>query len=168
MKMSFKRLAALATMGLSMGMSAYAQPMAYESGDWAGERMEHHRAQMAKFQEKRLTALKAKLQLGAQQESAWTAFAQAHQPQTTDKAPARLDREALAKMHTPERLEEMQKHAEAHHLAAQAQMRRVADATRLFYAQLSPEQQKVFDAETLSPMAGHHAKGPGMMGRERR
>lgn len=155
MKMSFKRLTALAAMGLSMGMTAYAHPMEGEGGTWAGERFEHHRAQMAKFHEKRLTALKAKLKLSANQEAAWTAFAQAHQP-PADKGADRPDREALAKMRTPERLDEMQKHVEAHRSAIQTHMKQVADATRQFYAQLSPEQQKVFDAETLPPTWGPH------------
>lgn len=160
MKMSFKRWAALAAMGLSMGMGAYAQPMEGEGQAWAGERLEHHRAQMAKFHEKRLAALKGKLKLTANQEPAWSAFVQAHQP-PADAGNMRPDRDALAKMRTPERLDEMQKHADAHRAAAQNRMKQMVDATRQFYAQLTPEQQKVFDAQTLPHERGAHAPSAG-------
>jgi hypothetical protein len=55
-------------------------------------------------------------------------------------------------------------------------MTHMADATKAFYASLSPEQQKVFDQETVRGPRGegrmegraqgrgdHHGKGPGMM-----
>ena len=166
MKLSFKRLAALTAMGLSMGMSAYAHPFEGEGGAWAGERMDHHRAQMAKFHEKRLAALKTKLKLNANQETAWAAFAQAHQP-PAEGLNHHLNREALAKMRTPERLDDMQKQVDTHRQAMEGHMKQMMDATRQFYAQLSPDQQKVFDAETLPPTFGPHTHGPGM-GRERR
>ena len=166
MKLSFKRLTALAAMGLSMGMSAYAHPFEGDGGAWAGERFEHHRAQMAKFHEKRLAALKTKLKLSANQEPAWTTFVQAHQPRS-EPLTSRPDREALAKMRTPERIDDMQKQVEAHHTAMQARMKQMADATRQFYAQLSPEQQKVFDTETLPPVHGSHMHNPGMAAERR-
>ena len=164
MKMTFKRLAAMAAMGFSLGLSAYAQPFE-GAGPWAGERFEHHRAQMAKFHEKRLAALKAKLKLTANQEAAWNTFVQAHQP-PANAFVHRPDREALAKLNTPERLDEMQKQFDAHHAAMQTHMKQSADATRQFYAQLTPEQQNVFDAESLPPSFGPHGNGP--RGGERR
>ena len=160
MKMNFKRLAALATMGLSLGMGAYAQPYEGEAHSWAGERMEHHRAQMAKFHEKRLAALKAKLKLTANQEATWNTFAEAHQPPANGWM-HRPDRDALAKLKTPERLDEMQKQFDAHHNAMQSHMKQMAEATRQLYAQLTPEQQKVFDAETLPPAMGPQGKNAG-------
>ena len=161
MKRSFKRLAALAatslSMGLSMGVNAYAHPMEADGGAWLGERFEQHRTQMAKFHEKRMATLKTKLKLSANQETAWASFAQAHQPpaHALDQRP---DREMLAKMRTPERLDEMEKQVQAHRNAMQAHMKQVAEATRLFYAQLTPEQQKVFDAETLPPVRVAHKR----------
>ena len=152
MKTSLKRLATLTALGLSLGLSLGIDAQAHPMGDgpWDGARFEQHRAQMAKFHEKRLAALKTKLHLGPGQEAAWASFEQAHRP------PARpliepLDRDALAKLSTPERIDQMQHQLDAHHRAAQEQMKQRADATRLFYAQLTPEQQKVFDAETLPP-----------------
>ena len=158
MKTSLKRLAAWTALGLSLGLSlglpAQAQPMG--DGPWDSARFEQHRAQMAKFHEKRLTALKAKLHLSGAQEAAWASFEQGHQPPTRPLTQA-LDREALAKLSTPERIEQMQRQFDAHHSAVQAQMKQRADATRQFYAQLTPEQQKVFDAETLPPARGDRA-----------
>lgn len=148
MKTSFKRLAALTALGLSLGMAAHAHPMA--EGMDAGARFEQHRAQMLKFHEKRLSALKAKLQLSSGQDAAWASFQKAHEPPIQPMM-APLDRDALAKLSTPERLAQMQRQFEAHQSAAQTHMTQRAEATRQFYAQLTPEQQKVFDAETLPP-----------------
>ena len=158
MKMSFKRFAAwtaaLTAMGLTIGLSAYAQ-MPPDGGPWGGARFEQHRAQMAKFHEKRLAALKTKLKLEANQEAAWNAFAQAHQPPNDGFRP-HPDRETMSKLRTPERLDEMQKQFDTHHTSMQTHMKQMVEATRQFYAQLSPEQQKVFDKETLPPKFGPH------------
>jgi protein CpxP len=118
-------------------------PGAGDANAWAT-----HREQMVKRHEKRLAALKTQLQLTPAQEGAWQAFEQAHRPPSKPLTTA-PDREALGQLKTPERIEAMQQHAEAHHNAMQAQMKQVGDATRAFYAQLTPEQQKIFDAETL-------------------
>ena len=73
----------------------------------------------------------------------------------------RPDRDTLAKLRTPERLDEMQKQFDAHHNTMQNHMKQIAEATRQFYAQLTPEQQKVFDAETLPPAIGSQGKSAG-------
>ena len=155
MKPSLKRLAAWTALGLSLGLSLGLPVQAQPSGDgpWDGARFEQHRAQMAKFHEKRLEALKTQLHLSAAQEAAWTSFEQAHQAPGRPLAAA-LDREALAKLSTPERIDQMQRQFDAHHLAMQEQMKQRAEATRQFYAQLTPEQQKLLDAETMPPARG--------------
>lgn len=155
MKTSLKRLATLTALGLSLGLSLGIDAQAHPMGDgpWDGARFEQHRTQMAKFHEKRLAALKTKLHLSSAQEAAWASFEQAHQPPSRPLTQA-LDRDALAKLSTPERIEQMQRQFDAHHVALQEQMKQRADATRQFYAQLTPEQQKVFDAETLPPGRG--------------
>lgn len=101
---------------------------------WEAKRAEH------------MAALKEKLKLTGEQEAAWNKFTEASQ------AGARrlgLDRKAtrdeFEKLSTPERLDRMQ---------AMSEMRRVrmaerAEAIKAFYAQLTPEQQKVFDAEAM-------------------
>ena len=110
------------------------------------ERMHEHRA-------KRLAALKDKLGLSAAQEGAWTAFATASQP-PAGAHPQRMDRAEFAKLTTPERLERMQ----ARQAERSAMFARRADATKAFYAALTPEQQKTFDAETahFGPHFGPH------------
>ena len=56
----------------------------------------------------------------------------------------RADREAMARMTTPDRLD----HMRALRDQRNAEMDRRADATKAFYDQLSAEQKKTFDAET--------------------
>ena len=110
------------------------------------EKMKEHRA-------KRLADLKTKLQLNASQESAWSTFTQSRQP--SEARAQRPDRDAFAKMTTPQRLDLMKERQASRMMAFE----RRADATRSFYATLSPEQQKTFDAETLK-MGGRGHHGP--------
>lgn len=100
------------------------------------EQMQQRRAQ-------HLAALKEKLKLDASQESAWGSFATAQQPAA--RPMQRPSREELAKMTTPQRLDLMQQRR----TERTAAFSKRADATRSFYAALKPEQQKIFDAETL-------------------
>jgi len=98
---------------------------------------------MKEVRAKRLADLKTKLQLNAAQESAWSSFAAARQP--SEPRAQRPDRDAFAKMTTPQRLDLMKERQASRAMAFE----RRADATRSFYATLSPAQQKTFDAETL-------------------
>ena len=152
MKKSLKHLFALSALGLSLGLSAQAQPV---EGPANGSQFEQHRHMMEKFHEKRLAALKSKLKVTASQETAWQQFVLSHQP---PKKPlvSPADREALTKMNTPERLEKMQAQFDAHYAAAQEHMKQRAKATLDFYNQLSDEQKKEFDAQTLPPVRREH------------
>lgn len=113
-----------------------------DRAEFAKKMGERHAQRQAEF--------KTRLQLTTQQDAAWAAFTGSMKPPAT--RPERLDREAFAKLTTPQRLDRMQQ------LKTQrdAEMAKRADATRTFYAQLSPSQQKVFDLETAR---GHGAKG---------
>lgn len=113
------------------------------------ERHERHQAHMAK----RMAALKDQLKLTAAQESAWTTYAAAMQP---GERTARLDRKDMDKLTTPERIDRMRALRSQH--AAEADRR--GEATKAFYATLTPEQKKTFDAQT------HHRGHPmgGMKG----
>jgi len=113
-------------------------PRSVERGDPA-----RHFEQMQQRRTQRLAALKDKLKLDPSQESAWSAFAAAQQP--GERHAQRPSREDLAKMTTPQRLDLMQQR-QAERSAAFGKR---ADATRIFYAALKPEQQQTFDAETL-------------------
>jgi periplasmic protein CpxP/Spy len=143
--------ALLAGTAMAATLPAQAQPMMGDMGMHHDDDRMHER--MGKRWEKRQTELKAKLHLAPSQEPAWTAFVQGM------KAPANrpmqpVDREALAKLSTPERLEKMNAMREANFAAMQTHIKQRTEATRTFYNQLSVEQQKVFDAETL-PEQGH-------------
>jgi protein CpxP len=141
----------LAGSALAAVVPAQAQPMMGEMGMYHDEGRMHER--MVKHWEKRQSELKAKLHLASAQEPAWKAFVEGMQ------VPAKrlgqpIDREALAKLTTPERIEKMNAVHEANLAAMQAHIKQRTEATRAFYSQLSVEQQKVFDAETL-PERGH-------------
>ena len=112
------------------------------------ERMKEHRA-------KRLAALKDKLKLTAAQESAWTTYTTANQPPAGAR-PQRMDRAEFAKLTTPERLERMQ----TRQAERSAMFAKRAEATKTFYAALSADQKKTFDAETVHA-GGHGHRGHG-------
>jgi len=136
----------LAGSALAAVVPAQAQPMMGEMGVHHDEGRMHDR--MSKQWDKRQVELKTKLHLAPSQEPAWNAFVQGM------KMPAKplmqpMDREALAKLSTPERMEKMNALHEANLAAMQAHIKQRSEATRTFYNQLSVEQQKVFDAETL-------------------
>jgi hypothetical protein len=99
-------------------------------------------ARMAERVNRHLAELKQKLQLSASQEPAWTSFSNAMQPGARTTRP---DREAIARMSTPDRIDHMRALRERRN----AEMDRRGDAAKAFYAQLSAEQKKTFDAETV-------------------
>ena len=99
------------------------------------ERMQERRA-------KRLAALKDKLKLTSGQEGAWSTYTTATQPPAGPRP--HMDRAEFAKLTTPQRLERMQ----ARQAERSAMFAKRAEATKTFYAALTPEQQKTFDAET--------------------
>ncbi|MDO5289536.1 MAG: Spy/CpxP family protein refolding chaperone [Pseudomonadota bacterium] len=127
-----------------------------ERGD-RGPRGEHARKDPAEMQKrmaerhaKRMADLKAQLKITPAQEGAWNNFAAAMQP----KAPAqRPDRAEFDKLTTPQRIDRMQ----ALHAERGAEMKARGDATKAFYAQLTPEQQKTFDERALR--GGKHGDG---------
>jgi len=174
MKQVHKRLLVttlLATFGIvGMAQTPPAAPGGHEHGSPMMGHMAGHgdSAKMAEHHKEHLAALKAKLKLTSAQEGAWTTFTTATQPPAHTKA----DREALhaemSKLTTPERIDKMQT------LKTQrdTEMTQHANAVKAFYAQLTPEQQKVFDSESLHHHGQHSGAhdghgmgaGKGMMG----
>jgi hypothetical protein len=131
---------------LAAVVPAQAQPMMGEMGMHHDEGRMHER--MSKHWEQRQIELKTKLHLTPAQEPAWNTFTQGM------KVPAKplaqpIDRDALAKLSTPERMDKMNATHEANLAAMQTHIKQRTEATRTFYNQLSVEQQKVFDTETL-------------------
>ena len=109
-----------------------------------GDLQERHQARMAQ----RANAFKAQLKLTPEQEPAWTAFMAAMQPA---QRTARLDPADMEKRTTPERIDRMR--AMRAQQAAEADRR--GEATKTFYAALTPEQQKTFDSR------GQNMRGKG-------
>lgn len=119
--------------------------------------MAQHRAQrmerMEKMRAEHQARLKAELKLTPAQESAWLAYVARTGPQARPAAPAPA--EDWSKLTTPQRLDKMQ----ALHNERQGEMAKRIDATKSFYAALTPEQQKVFDAQGQG-----HTQRTGMKG----
>ena len=147
---------------LAGGAMAQTPPAPPAPGPAAAPRMQMHgdghgygRMDPAKRQawaNKRLAELKQKLQITPAQEGAWAAFAAAHQPPATPMM--RPDREAMARMTTPERIDQMR----AMRAQRNAEMDRRMEATKSFYAALTPDQRKQFDEQTArhAHRGGHH------------
>lgn len=155
--------AALLALGLAAGAQTTSAPAPATPGP--GHHMDgHHKHMMgrhhgrfdpAKMQEriaKRQAALKQKLQITPAQEGAWTAYTAAMQPPANMQRP---DRAEFAKLTTPERIDRMR----ALRAARAAEMDKRAEATKAFYASLTPEQKKVFDERSFGRRGGHHHGG---------
>jgi periplasmic protein CpxP/Spy len=155
MKLRYQPLIAAALLA-TFGLAANAQtpPPGPMSGDMPQHGMREHRMDPAKMQEhmaKRQAALKQKLQLTPAQDGAWNAWTAAMKPGDFK----RPDRGELEKLTTPERIDRMRAMRDQH----LAQMDKRAEATKAFYASLTPEQKKTFDAATAHGMHGgrrHH------------
>jgi protein CpxP len=150
--MTRRLILALAPAALALATMAHAQPAGPPHGPH-GPRTAEMTARHEAMQKQHLEDLKIVLRLRPDQEPALAAFVEAHKPQVHEMKGPREPR-ALT---TPQRLEQMARH-EAEMTAQHLRMR---DALAKFYAALSPEQQKVFDA--LQRLKGPHG-GP-MMGR---
>ena len=108
-----------------------------------GMRMKYH-----------MQRLKAELKLTPEQEPAWAAMASAMTP---PERPPRPDRAEMEKLSMPERLDKMKQMMSQHHEARVAEMDKHAAAVKAFYAVLTPEQKKTFDAKAMpSRMHGPH------------
>lgn len=154
----------LAGLLAGLGFAAFAQtpPPPPEGGPRPTMRERMHRpdpAKMAEMHAKRQAELKAKLKITPAQEGAWNAYADATKPPA--QPPARPDRAEFEKLTTPQRIEKMQ----AMKAQRDAEFAKRADATKTFYAALTPEQQKIFDTQPLhGPRGGHEHGGHGPRG----
>lgn len=97
-----------------------------------------HQAKFAEMVAKHQAALHDQLKLSAAQEPAWQTFVAA----VTPTLPVRPEHSAAASATTPERLDQHLAMAKQHLTTMETR----AAATKVFYAQLTPEQQKTFDA----------------------
>ena len=118
---------------------------------------DERRAQMQERREgymaKRQADLKAKLKLTPAQESGWNAYLAAMKPPAGVKRPNRAE---MDKLSTPERLDKMRELRKER----DAEMDKRIEATKAFYASLTPEQQKVFDTDTRRHAPRFEGRGP--------
>ena len=149
MSLGGSALAAEATMcGDMMGqMQGRGQQMRQMDKSQMAERMKMR-------MEQRHTALHHKLKLTPEQEPAWKSFIAGAKPPMLGMMG--LQRADMMKLSAPERMEKMierMKERQAHMTARLVELKK-------FYAVLTPEQQKIFDAEMMAgPRAG---QGRGM------
>jgi len=107
----------------------------------------HDPAKMQAMMAKHQADLKAKLQITPAQEGAWTAFTAAMQhPASMGMRPSDAQRAEMSQLSTPERIDKMRAMRTERMAQMTAEMDKRANATKTFYAALTPEQQKVFDA----------------------
>lgn len=128
-----------------------------ERGPMDPARMEQMRARMEERMARRLGALKQQLQITPQQEGAWTAWTSAV------KSPRfqRPDRAEFQRLSTPERIDRLRALREQRNAAMDKRL----DATKSFYAALTPQQQKVFDTDGLRLVRGGRGGMHGHFGR---
>lgn len=142
MKLSIRKHLATFALLAGAGIAAQAQTAPTPPAAPQGHQHRFDPAKRAEFFARRMADLKQKLQIQPNQESAWNSFTTAMQPPANRQ---RIDRQALANMSTPDRIDQMR----ALRTQRNAEMDRRAEATKAFYAQLTSEQKKTFDAETL-------------------
>jgi Spy/CpxP family protein refolding chaperone len=123
---------------------------------------EHRSMERMQGQHQRhLQTLKSKLQLSAEQEAAWTAFANAMTPPARAAlADRQAERAELAKLTTPERIDRIKLLREQRQAEMNAYADRRGQASKAFYASLNAQQKKVFDEETARLMSHRGERGP--------
>ena len=150
------RLALIAGLVLPLGIAtasfaqdaAPAQP-APVAADAAAH---HHHRDPAQMRAHMADHLRTVLQLQAGQDVALNAYLDALKPPAGAKEHMGRQADEMQHLSTPERLDRMAARMDEQH---SRMMARIA-ATKQFYAQLSPSQQKAFD--DLAPMMMHHGK----------
>lgn len=146
----------IVTCALIAGIGAAAYAQTAPTTPPAAPQGKHERfdpAKRAEMRAKRLADLKQKLQIQPNQEAAWTSFTNAMRPSANTPRP---DPQALANLSTPDRIDQMR----ALRTQRNAEMDRRAEATKAFYAQLTTEQKKTFDAESARRFGRHGHHGP--------
>lgn len=110
--------------------------------------------------DQRNAALKVQLKITPAQEAAWTAYTAVTKLPAGMLAPHPERRAEMAKLTTPERLDQMKALRTQHMGEMTAAMDKHAEVTKALYAVLTPEQQKQFDAaaaQGLRRLHGQHA-----------
>lgn len=152
-------VAAAACAALALPVLAQNRPATTPGAEGAASTLQQPREQRAERQAKRqqwqekraerqaarLAELKQQLALTEAQQPAWTRFTEALQTRGNF---ARPDRSSMEKLTTPERIDQIR----AMRTQRNATMDARLDATKAFYAELQPEQQRSFDAASSRMM----------------
>lgn len=160
MRPAFRVLASLAALSSAafVASASLAEPSAEGAAPPAGM-AEHWAEHKREHVEAKAKALRDILNLRPDQEPAFQAFLASMKPleDREEKHEAR-DEAATAALTTPERLDRMAARMAEH----QAAFQRHIDAVKRFYAVLSPEQQRAFDAAAgmMMGMRHHEKDGP--------
>jgi hypothetical protein len=164
MKTTLLKTAALAgVLAAAIGGASLAQPAPPQGGP-DGRQDGGHRMMMrehmdpAQMKQRRAERLRDVLQLTPRQEPALQEFLASMQPPGGMRERMQGRRQEMAGLSTPERLDRMR----AAMGERQAKFEQHAAAVKRFYAQLTPSQQKAFDA--MRPMGGHRGGMGGMGG----
>jgi protein CpxP len=173
MKFAFNRTASLNSLVLAgllatVGASAMAQTPAAPATAPAtagkpaghhGDRMARHDpAKMQAWIAKRQADLKAKLKITPAQEGAWTSYTASMQPPARGARPTPEQRAEFDKLTTPQRIDKMKELRTQRMADMNTAMDKRGEATKTFYAALTPDQQKTFDTEHKKH--GRHHGGP--------
>jgi Spy/CpxP family protein refolding chaperone len=151
--MKLSTLALAGAIALSAASGALAQPAAPDAPALPGHGM--HRPDPAKMAEHHAERLRAALQLRPDQEPALRALVDSMKPAPGAMERRRDERGEMRDLPTPQRLDRMQ----ARMNERQTAFARRSDAVKRFYAQLTPAQQRAFDALHDGP--GGLRGGPG-------
>lgn len=144
----------LATMGASaMAQGAPATPPAGPAtvtrpAGPPGDHMGHHDpAKMQAEIAKRQAEMKAILKITPAQEGIWTAYTASMQPPAHSARPTPEQRAELDQLSTPQRIDKMRELRTQRMSEMAAQLDKRGAAIKTFYAALTTDQQKVFEAE---------------------
>ena len=113
-------------------------PGMQHDGQWM---QQHMRERVQERMQRRMESLKRILQISPQQEGAWANWVAAMRPNPGSMEQRHRMHEEMARMTTPERIDRMRQM----HAQRAAEMDRKGEATKAFYAQLTPPQQRAFD-----------------------
>lgn len=161
---SFFKPLLIAAMLAGAGLATSAHAMGgHHGGGPMGQHQRMDPARMQQMMAQRQAELKAKLKITASQEAAWNAYVASMQPpagmaQRMDPQARTKMREEMAALTTPQRIDRMN----AMKAERDTLMARRLEATKAFYATLTPEQQGVFDSNAM--MGKRQGRGEGQHG----
>ena len=165
MTSTYRMLAGIAALSAAVSISAASLAQEPPPGAPPGPAAahEHWAEHMRAHAEERAKALHDVLNIRPDQEAAFQAFLASMRPEGDHMGMREEhDEEGAAALTTPQRLDRMAARMAEH----QAAFQRKAAAIRSFYATLSPEQQRAFDAMHDLMDHGHHDGGFGGPGHQ--